>query len=57
MAKNDNAKAPVLDLIGGTKKKKAAAPKNEAAPAPAKKPRRESRGRKLNRMDTPPGEF
>ena len=25
MAKNDDAKAPVLDLIGGTKKKKAAA--------------------------------
>ncbi len=38
MAKNDDAKAPVLDLIGGTKKKKAAAPKAEATPAPAKKP-------------------
>ena len=32
-------------------------PQTEPAPAPAKKPRRESRGRKLNRMDTPPGEF
>lgn len=32
-------------------------PQTEPAPTPTKKPRRESRGRKLNRMDTPPGEF
>ena len=32
MANNDDKKAPVLDLIGGSKKKKAAAP--QAAPAP-----------------------
>ncbi|MBR5889022.1 MAG: translation initiation factor IF-2 [Akkermansia sp.] len=37
MAKKDDNKAPVLDLIGGTKKKKAATPNTEAAPAPAKK--------------------
>ena len=37
MAKKDDNKAPVLDLIGGTKKKKAATPNTEAAPAPARK--------------------
>lgn len=38
MAKNDNAKAPVLDLIGGARKKKASVPTEEATPAPARKP-------------------
>ncbi len=38
MAKNDNAKAPVLDLIGGARKKKAPVPTEEATPAPARKP-------------------
>lgn len=32
-------------------------PQTETTPTPEKKPRRESRGRKLSRMDTPPGEF
>ena len=38
MAKKDDDKAPVLDLIGGTKKKKTTTPKVESAPAPTKKP-------------------
>ncbi len=41
MANNEDKKAPVLDLIGGTKKKKASAPQAaapaKAAPAPAAK--------------------
>ena len=39
MANKDEKKAPVLDLIGGNKKNKAAAPKSAPAPAPA--PRKE----------------
>ena len=39
MANKDEKKAPVLDLIGGSKKNKAAAPKSAPAPAPA--PRKE----------------
>ncbi len=38
MAKNENTKGPVLDLIGGTKKKKAAPAPQQTAPVPAAAP-------------------
>ena len=44
MANNDEKKGPVLDLIGGAKKKKAAAPK--AAPAKAAATPKESNAKK-----------
>ena len=49
MANNDDKKAPVLDLIGGSKKKKAAAPQAapaKATPAPAGKKQAPSAPRK-----------
>ena len=51
MANKDDKKAPVLDLIGGTKKKKATAPKAEAAPAPAQKPAAKSAAPKKEALD------
>ena len=38
MAKNENTKGPVLDLIGGSKKKKAAPAPQQTAPVPAAAP-------------------
>ncbi len=47
MAKNNDTKGPVLDLIGGVKKKKAdPAPKAEAAPAPRKAAAKEQTAKK-----------
>ena len=51
MANQDDKKAPVLDLIGGSKKKKAAAPKAEATPAPAKKPAAKPAAAKKEALD------
>ena len=53
MAKKDDEKAPVLDLIGGNKKKKAATPKQEVSPAPAqaKKPATKAPAPKKEALD------